>query len=206
MQIVDHPEKPTIGEGDLEVKEGTFSIYGRQLNIVRGRLLYSGSPLDSPGIEVRAENTTGKITTGIEVSGFLREPDISFYSTPTMPESEIVQRLLMNSSLVGSSDDKGFVGSVTSDTGLDTITSAVQSIKEDLKVDDVKIETGEDVDDISLVIGTWLTPRLYVSYGKNLLIESGSFRTRYLLGYGFSMETESGATDNGFDLMYEIDK
>jgi len=206
LQIIEHPTKPMIGEGNLEVKEGTFAIYGRQLQIVKGGVLYSSSPLDNPGIEVRAENTSAGVTTGIEVSGFLREPDISFYSTPVMEENEIIKRLLMNTSLVGSSKDKGFVGSVTSDTGLDTITSTVQDIKEGLKVDDVKIETGEDSTDLSLVIGTWLTPKLYVSYGKNLLNESGSFNTRYVLGYGFSMETESGTIDSGVDLMYEIDK
>jgi translocation and assembly module TamB len=206
LQIVEDPTKPVIGEGNLEVKEGTFSIYGRQLKIVKGGLLYSGSPLDNPGIEVRAENTAGGVTTGIEVSGFLSEPDISFYSTPTMEENEIIKRLLMNTSLVGSSDEKGFVGSVTSDTGMDTITSAVQNIKEGLNVDDVKIETGEESEDLSLVIGTWLTPKLYISYGKNLLNESGSFHTHYVLGHGFSVETESGTTASGFDLMYEIDK
>ena len=195
-----------IGEGNLDVKEGTFAIYGRQLKIVKGGVSYSSSPLDNPGIEVRAENTAAGVTTGIEVSGFLREPDISFYSTPPMEDNEIIKRLLMNTSLVGSSKDKGFVGSVTSDSGLDTITSTVQDIKEGLKIDDVKIETGEDSADLSLVIGTWLTPKLYVSYGKNLLNESGSFNTRYVLGYGFSMVTESGTIDSGVDLMYEIDK
>ena len=70
----------------------------------------------------------------------------------------------------------------------------------------LRSKTGTDSTDLSLVIGTWLTPKLYVSYGKNLLNESGNFNTRYMLGYGFSMETESGTFDSGVDLMYEIDK
>lgn len=206
LQITEQPTKTTIGVGGLDIREGTFSVYGRQLNIVKGRLLYSGNPLDNPGIDVRAENIAGSVTTGIQVSGFLREPDVSFYSTPPMEQDEIIRRLLMNTSLIGSAEDEGFLGSVAADTGMDPLAATVQDVKKSLRVDDIKIETGKTTDDLSLVIGTWLTPRLYVSYGKNLLKESGNFNTRYVLGHGFSMKTETGATQSGVDLMYEIDR
>lgn len=206
LQIMDQPAKTVTGEGSLNIRKGTFSIYGRQLTIVNGRLLYSGNPLDNPGIDVRAENTAGGVITGIQVSGFLREPDVSFYSTPPMEQDAIIRRLLTNTSLIGSSEEEGFLGSVASDTGMDPLAATVQDVKKSLRVDDIKIEAGKTTDDLSLVIGTWLTPRLYVSYGKNLLKESGNFNTRYVLGHGFSMQTESGATQSGADLMYEIDK
>jgi translocation and assembly module TamB len=112
----------------------------------------------------------------------------------------------MNTSLIGSDEDEGFLGSVAADTGMDPLAATVQDVKKSLRVDDIKIETGKTTEDLSLVIGTWLSPRLYVSYGKNLLKESGNFNTRYVLGHGFSMKTETGATQSGVDLMYEIDK
>ncbi|MCL7487494.1 MAG: translocation/assembly module TamB domain-containing protein [Desulfobulbaceae bacterium] len=206
LKISEQPHKTATGDGDLEVREGTFTVYGRQLQIVKGRLLYSGNPLDNPGIEVRAENTSSGVTTGIEVSGFLREPDLAFYSTPPMEQDEIIRRLLLNTSLVGSSKEEGFLGSVASDAGMDPVASTFQDIKEGLHVDDVKIESGKAGDDLALVIGTWLSPRLYISYGKNLLKESGNFNTRYILGHGFFLETETGPTQSGADLMYEIDR
>ncbi|MHB8809049.1 MAG: translocation/assembly module TamB domain-containing protein [Desulfobulbaceae bacterium] len=207
LQVADLPGKPVTGDGILDVAEGTFSVYGRELTIRTGRLLYSGNPIDNPGIEVRAENTAGDITTGIQVTGFLMEPEISFYADPPMEESEIISRLLMNTALLGSAKgDRGFLGSVTSGTKLDAVTSTVKGVKEGLRLDEVKIVTGKTREDLSLVIGTWLAPDLYVSYGKNLLKESGSFNTRYLLGYGFSVQTETGATQSGIDLKYEIDR
>jgi len=206
LQIIDMPGKVTTGKGIMEVRDGTFSIYGRQLQIVKGKLLYSENPIDNPGIEVRAENVAGSVTTGIAVSGFLQEPDISFYSSPVMEQNEIIKRLLMNTTLVGTSEEEGFIGSVASETGLDPVSSAVQGVKESLHVDEIKLETGRASDDLSLVIGTWLTPKLYVSYGQSLLEESGSFNTRYQLGLGFSLETESGMTQSGVDLKYEIER
>lgn len=206
LLVEDMPSKPVTGEGTLVVQNGTFSIYGRELRIETGRLLYSAGPIDNPGIDVRAENTAGGVTTGIMVTGFLQEPQISFYSNPPLEEDEIITRLLMNASLVGSSDEeRGFVGSVTSETGLDPLFNTVRDIKQGLGVDDVKIETGKTSEDLSLVIGTWLTPSLYVSYGKNLLKESGSFHTRYTIGHGFFLETESGTTQSGGDLKYELE-
>ncbi|MHB8791162.1 MAG: translocation/assembly module TamB domain-containing protein [Desulfobulbaceae bacterium] len=207
LQVVDLPGKPVTGDGILNVVEGTFAVYGRELTIQTGSLLYSGNPIDNPGVDVRAENTTNEITTGIQVTGFLAEPEISFYSTPPMAEDEIISRLLMNTALLGSAEgDGGFLGGVTSGTGLDPLTSTVRGVKERLRLDDVKIATGKTREDLSLVIGTWLSPDLYVSYGKNLLKESGSFNTRYLLGYGFSVQTETGATQSGIDLKFEIDR
>jgi len=206
LKVSDLPRRPTTGEGMLRVEEGTFAVYGRQLRIETGRLLFSGGPIDNPGIDVRAENTTDNVTTGIQVSGFLQQPEIRFYSTPPMEEGEIISRLLMNTSLIGSSaEDRSFLGSVASSSGLDGITSTIRDVKETLRVDDVKIEAGRASDDLSLVIGTWLTPKLYVSYGKNLLKETGSFNTRYNLGRGFSIQTESGTLHSGADLKYEFE-
>ena len=206
LHIVSMPYKPVRFEGSLAVREGTYSIYGRQLNIVQGQLLYSANPPDNPGIELRAENTASGVTTGIEVSGFLQEPEVGFYSTPAMEKDEIIKRLLLNTSLVGSSEEEGFLDSVTEDTGMDPVTSAVVGLKESLYLDDIKIESGKDSEDLSLVIGSWLTPKLYVSYGQNLLKESGSFNTKYDLGSGFFLETETGTTESGVDLIYELNR
>ena len=207
LQIEDQPGKPATGTGELKVVDGTFAIYGRELDIKTGQLLFSGGAVDNPGVAVRAENTTQGVKAGIAVSGFLKEPEISFYSDPPMEDNEIISRLLMNTSLVSSKDRGGsLIDSVASNTGLDPLSETVQDVKETLHVDDVRIESGKTSEELSLVIGTWLTPSLYVSYGKNLLKESGSFNTSYVLGGGFSVETETGSTASGFDLKFEIDR
>jgi translocation and assembly module TamB len=206
LEVTDLPGKPVTGEGTLSIADGTFSVYGRELAIKTGRLLYSGNPLDNPGVEVRAEKSTGEVTTGIQVSGFLSEPEISFYSIPPMEENAIISRLLLNTSLGSAAgQDQGLLGRTAEKAGLGPVTDTVRGIRESLRLDEVKIETG-DKDELSLVVGTWLTPDLYISYGKNMLQNTGSFNTRYLLGRGFSIQTESGATQSGADIKYEIDR
>jgi len=205
IHVTDLPGKIATGTGNLDVKEGSFTVYGRELQIKTGQLLFSGGPIDNPGISVQAENTTKGVTAGIAVSGFLREPEISFYSQPPMEENEIISRLFMNTSLLGAdSKESGFIGSVAAKTGIAPLGSALRDVKKALRVDDIKMEAGKTSEDMSLVIGTWMTPSLYISYGKNLLKDSGSFNSRYILGHGFSLETETGSTESGVDVKYEI--
>lgn len=206
LHIISTPGKPLKLEGSLAVRQGTYSIYGRQLSIVKGLLFYNGAPPENPGIEVRAENTASGVTTGIEVSGFLREPELEFYSSPPMEKDEIIRRLLLNTSLVGSAEDEGFLDSMTADTMIDPVTSAVVGVKETLGLDDIKLESAKEDEGVSLVIGSWLTPKLYVSYGRNFLTESGNFNTKYVLWNRLFLKTETGAAGSGFDLTYEIEK
>ncbi len=204
--VLDEPNRPQTGQGVLRVEEGVFSLYGRRLQLDIGRLLFTGGPLTDPGVEVRAENKSDGITTGVEVTGFLRRPEMNFYSDPYMEQHEILSRLLVSSSIGGSTrEDAGVIGKVLSKVGLGEVTTLMENSKKILNIDDIKVEAGDGFDDLSLIIGSWLTPRLYISYGRNLLKESGSFNTRYSLGKGFYLQTETGTTQSGGDLKYEIE-
>ena len=94
---------------------------------------------------------------------------------------------------------------MASKAGLGGLVPYLQGVKELTMIDDISLETGDGYDDLSLVFGSWLTPRFYVSYGKNMLDESGAFNTRYLLGKGFSIRTETGPLQSGGDLRWEFE-
>ena len=118
----------------------------------------------------------------------------------------ILTRLLENTSVGGETrEDTGLIGSVASKAGLGGLVPYLKGVKELTMIDDISLETGDGYDDLSLVFGSWLTPRLYVSYGKNMLEESGAFNTRYLLGKGFSIRTETGPLQSGGDLRWEFE-
>ena len=73
-------------------------------------------------------------------------------------------------------------------------------------IDDIKLDSDKGYDSLSLVFGSWLTPKFYVSYGKNLMKESGSFHTSYTLGKGFFLKTETGPSQSGGDIKYEFER
>lgn len=206
VQVTSQPGRPQIGNGTLMVHQGSFTVYGRRLKIDSGRLLFSGGPLTNPGIELRSENKTDKATTGIRVEGFLQKPEISFYSSPAMEQAAIVAHLLETTAIGGETrEDLGFLGKAASTVGLGGLVPYFQSLKTISMIDEIKLETGTSYDELSLVFGSWLTPDFYVSYGKDLVKESGFFQTRFNLGNGFSFQTETGASQSGGDIKYEFE-
>ena len=70
---------------------------------------------------------------------------------------------------------------------------------------DVSLETDPIANETSLVLGRYLSPRLYVSYGVSLTEQLNVFKMRYTLGDHWTIRTEAGQA-YGADLVYTITK
>lgn len=206
IKVMGQPGRPQVGNGTLTVRNGTFTLYGRRLQLDLGRLLFTGGPLTNPGIELRSERKSDKVTTGVIIEGFLQRPEITFYSNPPMDQSAIISNLLENTALGGETrQDTGFLGETVTKVGFGGMVPYLQNLKRLTMIDEIKLETGDKYEDLSLVFGSWLTTDFYVSYGKDLMKESGSFNTRYILGKGFSFSTETGPSQSGGDIKFEVE-
>lgn len=205
LQLVQEPGRPLTGNGQLNVQEGSFSIYGKRVKIDSGRLLFSGGSLTNPGIEIRSENKADNITAGLRVDGFLNTPRVNLYSRPVMEQSAIVSHLIEDVNSLGGSTrkDTGLIGDTAKKLGMGGLVPYLEGIKQISMIDDIKLDT--DSDSTSLVFGSWITKDFYVSYGKSLTGEGATFTTRYTLGKGFVVETESGEMQSSGDIKYEFE-
>ena len=57
----------------------------------------------------------------------------------------------------------------------------------------------------SLVLGKYLSPRLYVSWGVSLAESINTFKMRYTLGENWTVKTEAGK-ERAADLVFTIEK
>lgn len=205
LQFVQEPGRPVAGNGQLNVEEGSFTIYGKRVKIDRGRLLFSGGALTNPGIEIRSENTEDNVTAGMQVDGFLKTPRVNLYSRPVMEQSAIVSHLIEDVNSLGGSTrrDTGLIGDTANKLGMGGLVPYLEGIKQISMIDDIKLD--RDSDSTSLVFGSWITKDFYVSYGKSLTGEGATFTTRYTLGKGFVVETESGEAQSSGDIKYEFE-
>jgi translocation and assembly module TamB len=98
------PNLPPRGTGTIQVATGEYLIYNQPLQIERGRVLFSGGPLDNPGLDLRVQRTAPapptsgpggarEVTVGAQVSGTLRNPRLTLFSRPAMPDSSILSYL-----------------------------------------------------------------------------------------------------------------
>jgi translocation and assembly module TamB len=196
VTIVNGSDTITHGSGELSVAEGRYSAYARQLDIQRGRLIFAGGPITDPGIDVVAQKQFPDVTAGINVRGTLRQPRISFFSDPPLTQSQIASLILSGGSLDAAQN--------ASNAALGQAAAlAAAQLGPRVGITDVSLETDPILNETSLVLGRYLSPRLYISYGVSLTEQLNTFKMRYTLGDHWTIRTEAGQA-YGIDLVYSI--
>lgn len=93
--------------------------------------------------------------------------------------------------------------------GIKNTESLRQSIAGSLGLDTLAIDTGSGTDEqdgTRLVIGKYLAPNLYISYGAGLVeAAANTVRLRYDITDYLSLEAEQGK-GTGVDLLYQIER
>ena len=54
-------------------------------------------------------------------------------------------------------------------------------------------------------MGKYLTPELYISYGKSLFTGNNLFRLRYDIFKKWQIETQTGNGESGADIYYKLE-
>ena len=197
----------TRGTGELSVAEGKYMAYGRLLDIKRGRLIFNG-PIDDPGLDVRAQKEFPDVTAGVDVKGTLQNPRLSFFSDPPLPQSQIQSLLVSGGAIdVAQSRAPGSTAGAGVSGGNYAIGQAAAILGQQygglVGIQNVGLET-DLTNATSLVLGSYLSPRLYVSYGVSLTQQLNIIKMRYTLGDHWAVKVEAGQAQ-GADLVYTIE-
>ncbi|WP_176597420.1 MULTISPECIES: translocation/assembly module TamB domain-containing protein [Sphingobium] len=92
MRVTGTANDPRV-VGKIEVIRGRYSFSGHQFDLEQGVISFNG-PMMNPTLAIRAETRIDDVTAGIAVGGMAQRPDIAFVSTPTLPQDEILARIL----------------------------------------------------------------------------------------------------------------
>jgi translocation and assembly module TamB len=191
----------TRATGELSIEEGKYTAYAHNLDIQRGRLIFTGGSVDDPGIDIRAIRKFPDVTAGVNVRGTLLQPRLSFFSEPSLAQSEIVSLILSGSLSTAQTRQNGAGNAALVQGGA----ILAQQIGSHVGIQDVGVESDLLTNDTSLVLGRYLSPRLYVSYGVSLTQQLNTLKLRYSLGDHWVVRTEVGQA-RGADLIYSIEK
>jgi translocation and assembly module TamB len=187
----------TRATGELLIEQGRYVAYARHLDIQRGRLIFTGGPIDNPGIDIRAIKEFPDVTAGINVRGTLLQPRLSFFSEPSLTQSQIVSLILSGGSLESTQGKQANNEALAQGGAI-----LASQIGSRVGIEDVSLET-DLTNETSLVLGRYLSPRLYVSYGVALTEQLNVLKLRYSLGDRWTIKTEVGQA-RGADLVYTI--
>lgn len=91
------PQLAPRGTGTIEVVNGDYVIYGQQLTMQQGRILFSGGPIDNPRLDmdVAREVPAYDVLAGAKVRGTAQSPLLELYSEPAMPDASILSYILL---------------------------------------------------------------------------------------------------------------
>ncbi len=85
--------------GGIDLVRGTLGFAGRSFDLEEGRLRFNGGSATNPELNLRASGEAGDVTVNIVVSGTGENPDIAFSSTPSLPQDEVMARILFGNSI-----------------------------------------------------------------------------------------------------------
>jgi translocation and assembly module TamB len=91
-------DDPRIG-GEAEVVRGEYTFAGASFELTRGQIEFDETGPIDPRLDIRAETERDGLDVTVQVQGNAMQPEISFSSTPALPEEEILARLLFGGSI-----------------------------------------------------------------------------------------------------------
>ncbi|MGZ8337493.1 MAG: translocation/assembly module TamB domain-containing protein, partial [Allosphingosinicella sp.] len=85
--------------GTLDLIRGEFSLAGRRFDVERGNVSFTGSRPPDPRIDLEAESEIDGVDVSILVAGSSSNPQITFASSPSLPQDEVLSRILFGNSV-----------------------------------------------------------------------------------------------------------
>lgn len=207
LVVRERPGRPTSARGEIVVT-GTYQAYGQDLDIERGRLLFTGGPIDNPLLDIRAVRRVGTVTAGLAVTGTALRPVLEVYSVPAMDQAEALSYLVLGRPLrqATSSADQDLLGTAATavtNAGGDLLAKALGAR---LGLDDVGVGNSRDLGAGALTLGKYLSPKLYLGYGRSLFDGSQLVTLRYKLTGRLEAEVQSGTRENKAGLNYSYER
>ncbi len=205
LAVRERPGEVSTGNGELSVADASFSAFGQTLEVNRGRVVFINSPLSNPGLDIQASRTVDEVTVRVDVRGTLREQIITLSSTPALPQADALSYLVVGkplSELQGGDSD--LLSSAARKTGLAGADLLARRVGRRIGLDEFSVESDDTGESAQLVVGKYLSPKLYVRYGLGLFETLNTWLLRYDLSRRWAVETETGA-QNSVDVLYSIE-
>ncbi len=152
--------------GRADLVSGDYNFAGRNFKLEHGVIRFNGESPINPQLDIAAEATVQGINASVLVQGTGLHPEISFASTPALPQDELLSRILFGTSITNLSAAEALqlasaVAALQSGGGgLDPINSLRKAIGLDrLRVVPADVATGQGT---AIAAGKYITRKLFV--------------------------------------------
>lgn len=207
LEVNQRPGELITGRGQITISDGVYRAYGEQFLVSDGRLIFDGSSIDNPSLDVQASKEVDDVTAGVRVSGRAQSPHLDLYSNPSMSDQDILAVLVFGKPVSSLTSEDSLtllkIAASLRGDGPDRFTQMTNRLQESLGLTELELRL--DGEDTELVAGKQLSSKFYVGYGYGLLDAAQSLVLRYKINDLWSIQGDFGA-NSGADLRYQLER
>ncbi len=213
--------------GELQALRGVYSFQGKEMKIVEGSLVFTGTPEPDPQLRMLCQKQVKDVTLQAMVSGPLSRPKLALSSMPAMNQVDILSYLMFDHPALDLNKSQSFQLQDRAASWLGTETSnIIKSVfgnnplapdtlgyrsatggRTDQGFSNNAAITGATKETGIVEIGKHITPDLSVTYGRGIKGEKGNeVQIEYRVNRHMSIQTQvGGAEQSGVDIFWRHD-
>lgn len=160
-------------EGSLRVQRGFYRLHGRRFELRRGVASFDGRSDPDPLLDIEAAHTAKDVIVVALITGRASNPTVRLRSEPQLPEKDVLAYLLFGRAAdrVASSQQAALQAAAAGLAAGLALTEIETVLGRDLPVDSVDVRVEEDGSLGEVGVGSRLTERLSVRYGRTLGVD-----------------------------------
>ncbi|MGZ6298783.1 MAG: translocation/assembly module TamB domain-containing protein, partial [Parachlamydiaceae bacterium] len=186
--------------GELRVTNGNYLFDGKKFRISEGTISFAGELNKKTTLYVVGEMEIGPILAQVVVKGPMNDPSLLFRSTPSLSQREILSWIIFGR---GMGDITAFQGAELTQS-LSKLKEAGKEgpsffsrLKEALPLDRIGISGEGGAEDLSLQVGKYLTPEIFLGVKRNMTTEVNRIGIEANLMKNVKIEAEVGDDTEG---------
>lgn len=189
-----------IVSGGFKMQRGRMTILSRRLDFTAGTISFGGDL--TPQLDMAAESDAGSATVTVNIDGPANDPAITFSSSPTLPQDEVLAQLIFQQSLSRlSALQIAQLADAAAQLAGGRSTSLLQGLRSNLGIDDLDI-TSDENGQAQVRAGKYLNDKTYIQIEQGG--SSGAKASINLdVGRGIKLKGEAGANGGAAGIFYE---
>lgn len=189
-----------VVSGGFEMRRGRIVILTKRLDFTSGEITFGGSLI--PVLDLEATTTSDQTVVTVNVAGVANDPEITFSSSPALPQDEILARLIFGQSMSRLSPLQiAQLADAVGQLAGGGSSSLFETLRSSLGVDDLDIRT-DSRGQTTVSVGRYLNDRTYLQVEQGGA--DGARATINLdIGRGVKLKAGAGTEGGSAGIFYE---
>lgn len=198
IEISGSADEPMF-EGAFKARRGRYEEFGKRFELARADLRFQGTIPPSPYLDIEATTNAEDVVASVLLTGPVQNPGIAFSSVPSLPEDEVLARILFGKSTTRISAFQAIQLTQTiarfsgqGGSGLDPM----GMIRGVTGLDDISVET-DSAGETTVGAGKYLTDKVYLEFEGGGGENSGGANLQIEVSPNVTIESEIGQDAQG---------